>query len=125
MRERHNKILERLVKAIPADLGDKFKEQKPLRFPGDLRPDLVVHNRNSGEVTIIDVTIPFESDKDAFDKARNEKAQKYSPLVTWYQDQEHIKKVYYETFVDFSLTQSKDHIEFGSLANNELNILEN
>ena len=80
MRERHNKILERLVKAVPADLGDKFKEQKPLQFPGDLRPDLVVRNRNSGEVTIIDVTIPFESDKDAFDKARNEKAQKYSPL---------------------------------------------
>ena len=99
MTERHNKILERLIKAIPYDLGDKFKEQKPLGFPGDLRLDLVVHNRKSGEVTIIDVTIPFESDKDASDKARKEKAQKYSPLVTWYQEQEHNKNLYYETFV--------------------------
>lgn len=79
MRERHNKILERLVKAVPSDLGDKFKEQKLRGFPGDLRPDFVIHNKDSGEVIIIDVTTPYESDMDAFDKARNEKAQKYSP----------------------------------------------
>ena len=39
MRERHNNILERLVKAIPPDLEDKFKEQKLMGFPGDLRSD--------------------------------------------------------------------------------------
>ena len=39
MRERHNNILERLAKAIPPDLEDKFKEQKLMGFPSDLRSD--------------------------------------------------------------------------------------
>ena len=58
MRKRHNNILERLVKAIPPDLEDKFKEQKLMGFPGDLRSDLIIHNKDSGKVTIIEIVMP-------------------------------------------------------------------
>ena len=61
MRERHNAILKRIVKAIPEDMGDKFVEQKIRDSPGDLRPDLVVLNDNVSVAVILDVTIPIES----------------------------------------------------------------
>ena len=61
--------------------------------------DLVIHNKDSGKVTIIEVMIPFEGDINAFDKARNKKAHKYSPLVTPFQDLDHIKNVSYDTFI--------------------------
>ena len=69
MRERHNKILKRLSNAINEDTGDKYVEQTVRGAPGDLRPDLVVYH-NDNRVTIVDVTIPFESDELAFSKAR-------------------------------------------------------
>ena len=85
MRERHNKILKRLSNAINEDTGDKYVEQTVRGAPGDLRPDLVVYH-NDNRVTIVDVTIPFESDELAFSKARAEKKQKYGPLCQWMQD---------------------------------------
>jgi len=72
MREWHNLVLKRLVKATPATLGDRFVEQKVPGSPDNLRPDFTVIN-NTGEATIVDVTIPFESCPEAFDKARAEK----------------------------------------------------
>ena len=45
MRERHNLILQRLVKAISPDVGEKFVEQKISGSPDDFRPDLVVISR--------------------------------------------------------------------------------
>ena len=47
MRERHGKILKRLIKATPTSAGNKFAEQKIKDSPGDLRPDLVVLNDES------------------------------------------------------------------------------
>ena len=99
MRERHNNILARLIKATPNELGDKFKEQKIPDSPGDMRPDLTIINKQTGQVTIIDVTVPFEKDGEAFNKARIEKQQKYSPLVDWFKTQPYVKKVTLETFI--------------------------
>ena len=83
MRDRHNKILQRLVKAIPRDLGECYVEQKVPESPGDLRPDIVIINRESKEAIIIDVTVPFESSPEALEIARNQKLNKYSPLANW------------------------------------------
>ena len=49
MRERHNLILHRLAKAIPRQIGDCFLEQKIPGSPGDLRPDIYIINKDSGE----------------------------------------------------------------------------
>ena len=77
MRERHNTVLSRLVRAIPKEVGNVFVEQKIPESPGDLRPDVVVLNQSQNTATIVDVTIPFETDELAFEEARNEKLRKY------------------------------------------------
>ena len=88
MRERHNAILKRLSKAIPDAEGDKFLEQKVKNVPGDLRPDIVLWHPD-GKVTIADVTIPYEGDINSFEKARNEKKEKYQPIADWLKDHGH------------------------------------
>ncbi len=55
MRERHNKILRRLVKATPKEGRDVFVEQS--FSPDNLRPDLVVRDSTTGRTTIVDVTV--------------------------------------------------------------------
>ena len=83
MRERHGKILKRLIKATPTSAGNKFAEQKIKDSPGDLRPDLVVLNDESSTAVIVDVTIPIETSPSSFDAAREEKLRKYTPLAEW------------------------------------------
>ena len=82
MHERHNAILQRLSKAIPESEGDRYLEQKVKDVPGDLRPDLVLWH-GDGKVSIIDVTIPYEGDENAFKRVRNEKKAKYQPIGDW------------------------------------------
>ena len=79
MRERHNTTLHRLTNAIPDSEGDKFLEQKVRNAPGDLQPDVVLWHPD-GKVTIANVTIPYEGDATAFEKARGEKKAKYQPI---------------------------------------------
>lgn len=55
MRERHGKILDRLVKAIPKDGVDVFVEQSI--SPDDLRPDIILHDKSSGKAVICDVRV--------------------------------------------------------------------
>ena len=83
MRERHNAVLQWLVKATPESLGEKFVEQKIKDSPGCLRPDLVIWHKEEKAVSIVDVTIPFEGTEDAFEKVRDEKVSKYQPLIEW------------------------------------------
>lgn len=73
--ECHNTILQCLTKAIPDAEREKFLEQKVKNVPGDLRTDLVLWH-SDGKVTIADVTVPYEGDVNAFEKARGEKAIK-------------------------------------------------
>ena len=88
MRERHNAILQRLSKAVPQPEGNRYLEQKLKGMPGDLRPDLALWH-NDGRVTIVDVTIPYEADEAAFEKARSEKKAKYQPIAEWLQNNGH------------------------------------
>ena len=80
MRERPNLILHRLAKAIPCQIGNCFLEQKYLVL---LRPDIYIINKDFGEAIIVDVTTPFETSPEAFDKARSEKIDKCTPLIYW------------------------------------------
>jgi len=81
MRECHNAVLRRVTKAIPKDGKDTFVEQS--FSPDNLRPDIVVRDQTTGETTIVDVTVPYESGRDAFSRSRAEKVQKYASLKTW------------------------------------------
>ena len=42
IREHHNAVLERLIRAIPPSMGDKFKEQPLPNTTGANRPDLTI-----------------------------------------------------------------------------------
>lgn len=90
MRAWHNSILKRLVKAVPSKVGKKFVEQKLRDSLSDLRPDLTIINRQTGEALIVDVTVPFEGCDEAFEKARAEKLSKYHPLKIWLELQDNI-----------------------------------
>ena len=101
MRERHNKILHRLKRAVGRGEGVVLLDQKIPNSPGQLRPDLVCIRGGNERIVICDVTIPFEANANSFDQARDEKVRKYSDLVEW------CKSVYREvefgTFVVGSL----------------------
>jgi hypothetical protein len=99
MRERHNTVLSRLVRAIPNEVGNVFIEQKIPESPGDLRPDVVVLNQSQNTATIVDVTIPFETDESAFEEARNEKLRKYQPLRTWLEEEHGYQNTSIHAFV--------------------------
>ena len=79
MRTRHKNILKRLTKALPNDAGDVYTEQTVAGDTHNLKPDLVVLNNTTKSATVIDVAIPFDTDK-AMEEARNEKLTKYAYL---------------------------------------------
>jgi hypothetical protein len=56
-------------------------DQKVPGSDAPLRPDITIIGDNT--MTLVDVTIPFESGPDAFEKARAEKDAKYSDLLSW------------------------------------------
>jgi hypothetical protein len=60
MKSRHDKVMGRLVEAIPDSLGTKFLDQTVQDFPGLLRPDIVILNEEQKKAFLIDVTRPCE-----------------------------------------------------------------
>ena len=79
IRQRHNRILHRLAKAVQPAKGRQFLEQM---VPGDnrnLRPDLVIVNEAKSEAYIVDVAVPFEGEE-SFPAARKSKEDKYHHL---------------------------------------------
>ena len=97
MRERHNSILQRLVKAINEDRGHLFVEQAISL--DNLRPDILFHDASTKEAVIVDVSIPYESGPQAFEKARSEKIQKYEGLRVWMTKQEEYTSATTHTFI--------------------------
>ena len=64
MRARHNNIVKRLTKALPNDAGDEvYIEQVVAGDTNNLKPDMVVLNRTTKIVTVLDVAIPFDTEK--------------------------------------------------------------
>ena len=79
-RERHNAILERIVRAVPEFLGTKMKEQVISGTTGDNRPDLTIISPCGTRVTLVEVSCPFEGTPTALEDAANLKVTKYEPL---------------------------------------------
>eukprot|EP00731_Ephydatia_muelleri_P013746 Em0007g1056a len=79
-RERHNAILERIVRAVPEFLGTKMKEQPIPGTTGDNRPDLTIISPCGTRVTLVEVSCPFEGTPTALEDAANLKVTKYEPL---------------------------------------------
>ena len=80
IRARHNAVLERLIRATPPSLGDKFKEQPLPNTTGANRPDLTIIAPDGRSVILVDVCIPFEGVPEALQDAAQEKVRKYEPL---------------------------------------------
>ena len=59
--------------------NDVFVEQS--FSPEKIRPYFAVINRETKETTIVNVTVPYESGTEAFQKARSENEQKYESLL--------------------------------------------
>ena len=77
MRARHNKIVERLVGAIPDSLGTKFLDHTVPECSGLLGPDIVILNEEQKKAYLIDVTCPCEH-SDNLIVARCRKLDKYA-----------------------------------------------
>ena len=77
MKARHDKVMERLVKAVPEDLGTKFLDQAVPECSGTLRPDVVILNREQKKAYLIDVACPCET-VDNLGAARQRKLDKYA-----------------------------------------------
>lgn len=93
-RHRHNRVLQRLTKAIPSEKGTQYREQVVPGDPQGLKPDLVVINDSTKKVHIVDVTVPFEGEE-AFQEARVAKEEKYHHLIALFKN-----KGYHEVEVD-------------------------
>lgn len=77
IRERHNLIVDRLVKAIR--FGAVRLDQQVIGMSDACRPDIVIEADD--EVTVIDVTVPFENDVEALQTAEDRKVQKYQHVI--------------------------------------------
>ncbi|XP_035224702.1 uncharacterized protein LOC118197315 [Stegodyphus dumicola] len=77
LQKRHNAIVERVKKAATGRWSILTENQA---ITGqNLRPDLVLVRDDA--CLILDITTPFDNRRDAFDRARREKEDKYRPLV--------------------------------------------
>ena len=101
VRDRHNTILDRLVRATPESLGSKFREQPLPGTTGNNRPDLTIISPDNTSVILVDVTMPFEGSPSALEEAAATKIAKYQPLC--HQLSTHFASVKFLPFVIGSL----------------------
>ena len=90
IRDRHNLIVDRLVKAIR--FGDVRLDQQVVGMNDACRPDVVIEDGD--DVTVIDVTVPFENDVDALHIAGARKVEKYQHVIPHYEQQGKSCRVY-------------------------------
>ena len=83
IRERHKIIVERIRKAIR--YGSVRIDQQIPGLQDECRPDIVISKDK--EVTIIDVTCPFDNGEDALSTADLNKVNKYNHLKTFFHQQ--------------------------------------
>jgi hypothetical protein len=72
----------RLARAIPPCPGLIIREDRKVPFSDSpLRPDIVAINESKKELTIVDVAVIFENRYSEFQRARQQKIDKYTPLA--------------------------------------------
>ena len=74
---RHDLIVSRLANSIR--FGNVRLDQQVVGLHDACRPDILIENEN--EVTVIDVTVPFENGSDALQVAEDRKIQKYAHIA--------------------------------------------
>lgn len=80
--ERHNKILERLVRTIKLDGDQRLRiNQTVTESSSNVRPDIVLSSASAKEFIIIDVAVTFENGNDAFNTIKRLKEDKYRMLI--------------------------------------------
>ncbi len=80
--QRHHAIVHRLARAIPPSPGLLIREDRKVPFSDSpLRPDIVTINESKKELTIVDVAVIFENRYSEFQRARQQKIDKYTPLA--------------------------------------------
>ncbi|KAL5509939.1 hypothetical protein EMCRGX_G005389 [Ephydatia muelleri] len=80
VRDRHNSVLERIVRAVPEHLGTKQKEQPIPGTSGANRPDLTIISPDKSTIILVEVCCPFEGSPTALEDAARLKVDKYEPL---------------------------------------------
>ena len=78
IRAQHDQLLRRFVNAIPPELGTKFVDQTVPGCP-ELRPDVVILNREDKKAYLVDVTCPNEQSENLV-AARHRKLEKYQSI---------------------------------------------
>ena len=79
IKARHDKVMERLVRAIPGSLGTKFLDQTVPNCSGLQRPDVVILNEEQKKAYLVDVTCPCETTVNMA-SARQRKVDKYADV---------------------------------------------
>ena len=79
IKARHDKVMERLVRAIPGNLGTKFLDQTVPNCSGLQRPDVVILNEEQKKAYLVDVTCPCETTANMA-AARQRKLDKYADV---------------------------------------------
>ena len=80
VRERHNAILDRIVRAVPPSLGTKYKEVPLPGTTGNNRPDLTIISPDNTTITLVEVSCPFKGAPLVLEEAAKAKVEKYEPL---------------------------------------------
>lgn len=81
----HYAIAQWILKAVPP-FSSHIAFNKQCIPENQLRPDIVITNVEEKTKTIIDISVPFEGEDAAFEKAREAKIAKYQPLKQALQD---------------------------------------
>jgi len=76
---RHDAIVQRIADALPASTAKRLLDKRPVKGINQ-RPDISVW-RHNGDVVLVDVTCPYESNENALDDAFQVKVQRYSNLA--------------------------------------------
>ncbi|KAG5862739.1 hypothetical protein JTB14_023615, partial [Gonioctena quinquepunctata] len=85
--KRNNAVRDCLVKAISHQrLRTISMNRQVPNTNSNLRPDIVIVNENEVKITIVDVSIPFESKPQALSRARQAKQEKHNGIAEeWYE----------------------------------------
>lgn len=81
IRRRHNRIHDRLRKAIPSHPNIEVKHDSTIVGTGGLRPDIVAINRSDQSAVIVEIHSPYDNGTDAINRADERKLTKYQPLI--------------------------------------------
>ena len=79
IKARHNRVMERLVGAIPDSLGTEFLNQTVPGCPGLLRPDVVILHEEQKKAFLINVACPCDRPEN-MTAARGRKREKYAAI---------------------------------------------